>query len=96
MRRGLDPAAPLRGHYGTALGAARHARRYGGFEAMARSLAAGVGLAETRDPRPGDIGLVDHPGAGLAFALRTELGWAVKAAGGTALGPFPARVAWRV
>ncbi len=50
--RGVDPAASLRGRYRTALGAMRHVRRLGGFEAMARKLMAGCGFATTETPGP--------------------------------------------
>lgn len=94
--RGIDPAAPLRGRYRTALGAARHIRRRGGFEAMGRALAQAAGLAVTDAPRPGDIGLVRDPVAGPLFAVRTRLGWMAKAPAGLSLGAFPVIVAWAV
>lgn len=94
--RGIDPAAPLRGRYRTAIGAARHIRRLGGIEAMGRALARSAGLAVTEEPKPGDIGLVRDPVAGPLFAIRTRLGWVGKAPAGLALGSFPVIVAWAV
>ncbi|WP_342163082.1 DUF6950 family protein [Methylobacterium sp. SD21] len=96
IARGMDPAASLRGRYRCHLGAARHIRRLGGIEAMGRALAAQAGLAETNDPRAGDIGLVSDPLAGPLFAVRTAIGWAAKGPRGIALGAFPAIVAWSV
>lgn len=93
---GVDPAAPLRGRYRTALGAARHVRRRGGMEAMGRALAEAAGLPVTSAPRPGDIGLVRDPLAGPLFAIRTAIGWAAKAPRGIAVGMFPVIVAWSV
>ena len=95
-RRGVDPAASLRGRYRCHLGAARHIRRLGGMETMGRRLALAAGLPVTMDPRPGDIGLVRDPAAGPLFAIRTALGWAAKGPTGIALGAFPVIVAWSV
>lgn len=94
--RGIDPAAPLRGRYSTARGALRTVRRRGGFEAVVRALMADAGFATTDAPRPGDVGLVEHPVAGPACAIRCALGWAVKSHAGVAVGGFPALAAWRV
>jgi len=94
--RGVDPAASLRGRYRTALGAMRHVRRLGGFEAMARKLMAGCGFATTNAPRPGDVGLVKHPVVGPVFAVRCRIGWAVKSPEGIAVAQFPTVVAWSV
>lgn len=94
--RGVDPAAPLRGRYRTALGAARHVCRHGGFEALGRSLMAESGFAVTVAPEPGDVGLVRHPGVGPAFAIRCALGWALKAPNGVAVDAYPCLVAWRL
>ena len=96
VRRGVDPAASLRGRYSTAAGAMRHVLRLGGFEAMARSLMAGCGFAATNAPRPGDVGLVEHPTVGPVFAIRCALGWAVKSPEGVAVDDFPTVVAWSV
>lgn len=93
---GIDPAAPLRGRYRTARGASRHARRRGGLEALGRTLMAEAGFALTDVPAPGDVGIVRHPAAGPAFAIRCALGWAVKAPAGIAVGPYPTLAAWRL
>lgn len=95
-RRGVDPAASLRGRYRCQLGAARHVHRLGGMEAMGRRLALAAGLRITVDPQPGDIGLVRDPLAGPLFAIHTALGWAAKGPHGIALGAFPIIVAWAV
>jgi len=94
--RGIDPAARLRGRYRTARGALRAVRRRGGFEAAVRALMDEAGFAITDAPRPGDVGLIEHPIAGLVCAIRCAPGWAVKSPAGVALGAFPTRVAWRV
>ncbi|KOX49930.1 hypothetical protein ADL19_19715 [Streptomyces purpurogeneiscleroticus] len=95
-RRGVDPAARVRGRYRTALGAARLARRLGGLEAMARADMGRCGLAETSDPHPGDVGLVMDPAAGPLFAVRSALGWMARGRRGLALVSFPVIVAWKV
>jgi len=96
VRRGVDPAASLRGRYRTALGAMRYVRRHGGFEAASRALMAGSGFATTAEPRVGDVGLIAHPVVGPIFAIRCALGWAMKSPQGVAVGEYPALVAWRV
>ncbi|KTS01969.1 hypothetical protein SB2_28020 [Methylobacterium radiotolerans] len=96
VRRGVDPAASLRGRYSSPAGAMRHVLRLGGFEAMARSLMAGCGFAATCAPQPGDVGLVEHPTVGPVFAIRCALGWAVKSPEGVAVDEFPTVVAWSV
>lgn len=53
---GFDPMAPVRGQYDTALSAYRLIREWGGFAAMAQSLADIAGLRAS-DGLPGDIGL---------------------------------------
>lgn len=57
-RIGIDPAAPLRGRYGTAFGALRHITARGGFVQMVRDLMRDAGFAETDSPVPGDVGIV--------------------------------------
>ncbi len=94
--RGVDPAASLRGRYRTAIGAMRHVRRLGGFEAMARSLMAGCGFIATDRPDLGDVGLVKHPVVGPVFAIRCAIGWAVKSPEGVAVGDYPTVVVWSV
>lgn len=96
LRRGVDPAASFRGRYRTRLGALRHVRRLGGFEATARTVMAGAGFVTTDAPLVGDVGLVAHPASGPIFAIRCALGWAMKSPEGVAVGAYPALVAWRV
>lgn len=95
-KRGVDPAAGLRGRYSTAAGAMRHVIRLGGFEAMGRSLMAGCGFSVIAAPRVGDVGLVTHPVVGPVFAIRCALGWAVKSPEGFAVDEYPTIVAWSV
>ena len=95
-RRGVDPSARWRGRYRTARGAALQIRRAGGDLLSVASVAmAAAGLAETRDPRPGDIGVIETD-AGLALAIRTPTGWAAKALAGIAVAPFVCLRAWSV
>lgn len=94
-RRGVDPAAPLRGRYQTALGAHRHIRRLGGFVVMVTDLMAAAGFAETSEPQPGDVGIVESE-QGMALAIKTELGWAVKGVNGFVVAPFACVRAWAV
>ncbi|MHC2020381.1 DUF6950 family protein [Methylobacterium sp. CM6247] len=92
---GIDAAAPLRGRYRTPLGAARHIKRRGGFVRMVSDLMAAAGFLETDNPQPGDVGVI-HLGDGLAFAIRTRVGWASKSLSGLGCGPFRHVVAWTI
>jgi hypothetical protein len=96
VRRGVDPAATLRGRYDSAAGAMRHVLRLGGFERMGRSLMAENGFETTDAPKVGDVGLVDHPSVGPVFAIRCALGWAVKSPDGVAVDTYQTIVAWRL
>jgi hypothetical protein len=94
-KRGVDPAAPLRGQYSTMRGALRHIRRRGGFEAMVCKLMEEAGFSETTDPKPGDVGVVDSE-QGMALAIRTAVGWAVKGENGFVVAPFTCVRSWSV
>lgn len=96
-RRGVDPAAPLRGRYSTGAGALRHLERGGGFELLVRRRFAIAGLLETASPKPGDVGMIEtETGMRLALAIKTASGWAAKASAGVTVAAFPCRVAWTV
>jgi hypothetical protein len=94
-RRGVDPAASLRGRYDTALGCARLLRREGGLARLASRLAADVGLHETNAPRSGDVACVVM-GRHEVLAIRTALRWAGKSPGGITLFSAPVIVAWSI
>lgn len=94
MRRGVDPAAHLRG-YTTERGALRHIRRAGDLPTLVALCMDGAGLERTDAPGPGDIGVVQTD-QGPALALRTERGWAAKAPAGVVVGPFLLIQAWAV
>ena len=94
-RRGVDPAAPLRGRYGTAFAAYRHIQRLGGFEVMVRALMADAGFAETNTPQPGDVGIIETD-QGPALAIRTQRGWAANGPTGVTCAPFDHLVAWTI
>ena len=92
---GIDPMAPLRGRYDTALGAARIIRAHGGPLAMAEHLAGLAGLRPGIGLR-GEVGVVS--GEGLRMALALCLGpqsWAAKTARGFATVHHVERF-WRV
>lgn len=58
---GVDPLAPVRGSYGSPIGAIRLIQRWGGFAEMANALAVSAGL-QIGQGAPGEIGL-SMPGA---------------------------------
>lgn len=86
---GIDPLAPLRGTYNSAIGAARLIRTWGGFSAIADALAAGAGLGigqgatgeiglsvsgAARGPEQRALLVCIQPGA---WAGKTETGYAI-------------------
>jgi hypothetical protein len=87
--RGIDPLAPLRGRYATALEAARLIRAGGGFLALARRLAREAGLVRVL-PRAGALGLTEAGVAagpeGRALAICLGPGaWAAKGEDGATI-----------
>lgn len=95
---GIDPMAPLRGRYASAVGAWRIIREWGGFPAMAEALARGAGLTVGRG-LPGEIGLSapGHAGGpdGRALLVCVRPGqWAGKSEGGFTILPGAERC-WR-
>jgi hypothetical protein len=94
-QRGVDPLREYRGTYSTALGAQRHIARAGGLLALVSAAMAAAGLTETTDPLPGDVAIVESD-QGDAMAIRTRVGWAVKAQGGIVTAQYKLRRAWSV
>ena len=97
---GVDYAAPFRGHYRTAAGAARALRRFagGGLETVAEKITQDNGLEEVPPlmAQRGDLILVDET---AGPALGVCLGETFVAAGPAGAVTFPlkrARRAWRV
>ncbi len=76
--RGIDPGAPWRGRYDTALGCARLLQREGGLLSVMTRGAALAALAPTDAPQVGDVGVVRADtlrGLALVGAVRTSRGW---------------------
>lgn len=92
---GVDPARRWRGACASAIEAARILKEGGGMLALAQAAFADVGLAETDDPLPGDVGVV-LGSDGETMAIRTRIGWAVKTRDGVGCGPFATLAAWRI
>jgi hypothetical protein len=79
---GIDPMAPLRGRYHTAIGAARIIARAGGFEALADDLAERAGLARCVW-QPGALATAVMPtGPALVIGLDQPGWWAGRCEGG--------------
>lgn len=92
---GIDGAAPWRGRYATRMGYMRHLKAGGGVEGVMRRGAELAGLAETDEPRRGDIGVIESV-AGDMGAICLGKRWAATGRNGLVVLPGPARVAWRV
>ena len=91
---GVDPVHAYRGRFKTDKEFLRFVRKHGGYEGFSRKVAQEAGLAQTDNPRLGDVGLV-HADA-ITMAIKADRDrWIVKRNGkGVAIAPFPAIVAW--
>lgn len=99
QRCGADPAQHLRGQYMTPRAYGRILRRFGGVAGVVSSCAEPAGLIRTREPRPGDIGVVSAvttEGFHDVGAIRTAGGWASLSPTGLLVGEAQALAAWRV
>ena len=76
-----DPASDIRGRYRTALGRERLLKRLGGLEAVMTACATRSGLRETKEPRRGDVGLVEFGGRQFA-AICLGRHWAIQSRAG--------------
>lgn len=99
QERGVDGAAMWRGLYRTEAGCMALLGREGGLLAMVRRGAEAVGLSETSEASPGDVGVVrvvTPDGYGPVAAIRTGIGWATLTARGLLVAPHPVISAWRI
>jgi len=99
LRRGVDPAAHLRGRYASALGCARVLKRGGGVEAVFGACVTAAGLAPTCAWRAGDVGVVEAhtlKGPEPVGAICTGPRWAVLACPGILVAPFRPLAAWEI
>lgn len=93
---GIDGASPWRGRYSTRLGWLRILKREGGIESVIAKGAALAGLAETSEPKRGDIGVARQPNGELMAGICLGRGWASAGPSGLAtVVAQPVRV-WRV
>jgi hypothetical protein len=78
LRTGCDPMDGIRGTYSNEVEARRIIRPFG-LGVFVLRCAQGVGLDQTHDPKPGDIGAIivtrDEPAKG---AIRTARGWVLR------------------
>ncbi|MFZ2869918.1 DUF6950 family protein [Zavarzinia sp.] len=97
---GLDPAADWRGRYASADECRSRLSNAGGIEAVVSRSMRLAGLAETTDPRPGDVGLVRAPtgveAMGVISAICQGDLWVARTVGRVVAAPFPLVRAWRV
>lgn len=99
LKRGVDPAADLRGRYATAIGCARVLAREGGVLAVFARCVASVGLEPTTAPLEGDVGVVDaetSKGREAVGAICTGPRWAILGRPGLIVAPFVPLTAWRL
>lgn len=90
-----DPAAHLRGTYGSQLGWSRIVRAAGGLVALVDGIAVRIGAHRTEDPLPGDFAVVRLPRFGETGAIHTSMGWAMKLDAGVTIIPAELVAAWR-
>ncbi|MGB3486682.1 MAG: hypothetical protein WBA37_11840 [Xanthobacteraceae bacterium] len=97
-RRGVDPAADVRGRYGSAEELAV-LMGWGGLPRFVDQLARRAGLERTSSPTSGDIAVISLRGQTPRGAIRLARGWSILADGGVARVPdVGVRLigAWRV
>lgn len=101
-RRGVDLMAGYRGRYDSLLAAEALVRAEGGHGGLPRAVGRALRRAElprTRNPQPGDVGMVVLGGGLATCAIATRRGWALRMDDGLAsLPPSKLRVvaAWSV
>jgi hypothetical protein len=92
-KRGIDPGAPWRGTYRTALGAMRIVTEAGGMAALVEKGLAPFGVSRTGTPRRGDIAIVALAGAETgAIVLGDNV--AMLGPRGIVIGQAPLVAAW--
>lgn len=96
VSRGVDPAAPLRGTYGSAAECAAVLREGGGLVAVCDALCLAVGARRTDAPRLGDLGVIALPNGIEMAAISTGVLWGVRTRRGTAEVRASRRAAWRL
>lgn len=74
LARGIDPAAPYRGHYRTELGCLRILKRDGGVREIMRARTKACGIHLTQSPRDGDIILIEGPTLRRGKPINAEAG----------------------
>ncbi len=84
--RGLDPAADVRGCYGSEA-ELRVLMGWGGLPRFVDRLARRGGLSRVSDPKRGDIAVIALRGAPPQGAIRLDRGWSILADGGVARVP---------
>jgi hypothetical protein len=94
-RRGVDPAARLRGCYHDEAGAIACWSDFGGLQVLALTLAKEAGLQQTETPVAGDVGLV-QTWMGPAMAICLGDRWAVKGPRAVVVHRWPVLSAWIV
>lgn len=86
FRRGVDPAADVRGTYGDAEELAA-LMGWGGLPRFVDRIACRAGLVRTSAPVPGDIAVISLRGQAPQGAIRLNGGWSILADGGVARVP---------
>jgi hypothetical protein len=85
-RRGIDPAADVRGTYSNADELAA-LTGWGGLPRFVDRLARRAGLGRTPSPTPGDIAVISFRGQAPQGAIRVDRGWSILADGGVSRVP---------
>lgn len=93
--RGFDPMAAARGSYSGRFSCARFLLQQGGLLALAEREMAVAGLARTKAPRSGDVGIVATT-FGPMGAIRADSVWALKTLDGVVFVNPRLLAAWEV
>jgi len=95
LKRGIDPAADLRGTYGTEQECMAVVAREGGVLAVVERCAVRAGARSVTEPLPGDIGVISVHGQEFGAVMGSRGRWMVKSAHGLAGYRCDAIMAWR-
>lgn len=78
LNHGVDPAAHLRGSYGTEAECQQILDKAGGVLKLVSGLAHSVGARPAYDPRPGDFGVISARNFRFGAILTPTMRWFVK------------------
>lgn len=95
LRRGSDLSVDFSGSYKTAIGCQRALKKAGGLVSLVDAATRKFGIKRTDDPKIGDVVCVEI-NAARTLAIKTQIGFAMKAPRGVTNGRAPVIAAWSI